>query len=107
MPDTAKRAADWKDWAYRTALGAVVLWGVNWLGGKIDTLSGLPAKVNQLVVDQGKLTVAVDDIKKQQTGFATGADVQALTGRVDTLTGRVDGMEATVNSLVKPVGPKR
>lgn len=105
MPD-AGRTSDWRDWAFRAALGAAVVWGVNWLGGKVDALSGLPAKVNQLVTDQGKLATAVEDIKKAQSGFATGADVEELRSDVDELTGRVGTIETTVNSLVKPV-PKR
>ena len=113
MAENAKKA-DWKDWAYRTALGAVVVWGVNWLGGKIDTLSGLPGQVKQLVTDvdtvkkaQADMKAAQDEMKRTQSGFATGADVQNLTSRVDNLTGRVDTMETTVNSLVRPAPKPR
>ncbi|WP_395675528.1 hypothetical protein [Inquilinus sp.] len=119
MPDTAKRA----DWTYRIAMAAMtagIAWGVNWIGDKVDTLSGLPGQVRQLGSDQALLKASVEDVKKAQedakkaqdemrqtqSGFATGAEVGTLRSDIDKLTGRVDTMETTVNSLVKPA-PRR
>lgn len=120
MPDTAKRA----DWSYRilmVLMTASIGWGVNWIGDKVDTLSGLPGQVRKLGDDQAQLKASVEDVKKAQddakkvqdemrqtqSGFATGAQVGDLRSDVDTLTGRVDTMETTVNSLVKPARPAR
>lgn len=106
MPDTGKKA----DWTYRIlqmALSAGIALGVAGLWDQIKTVAGLGGKVDKLITDQATLAASVDEMKRTQSGFATGADVQDLTGRVDKLTGRVDTMETTVNSLVKPVGPRR
>jgi hypothetical protein len=106
MQVTAKRA----DWTYRIAMAAmtaVIAWSVNWIGDKIESLSGLPGQVRQLVSDQSALKVSVDKIEKAQAGFATGeqvgtlrGEVDSLTGRVDTLTGRVDSLQGSVNTMI-------
>lgn len=105
MAESGKRA----DWTYRVmmaAMGAITVYMVNRAAEKIDELTSLPAQVRQLSADQVKLAGTVEGIMKAQAGNATAADLQGLTGRVDTLTGRVDTMETTVNSLIKPVTPR-
>ncbi|MDR6292364.1 hypothetical protein E9232_004904 [Inquilinus ginsengisoli] len=112
MSDTGKKA----DWSYRilmVVMTAAIGWGVNWIGEKVETLGSLPGQVRKIGDDQTALKVSVDDVKKAQeemkrtqSGFATGEQVGTLRSDVDKLTGRVDTMETTVNSLVKPARPR-
>jgi hypothetical protein len=103
MPDSGKKA----DWTYRIAMAAMtagIAWGVNWIGDKVDTLGSLPGQVRKIGDDQAALRVSVDEVKKAQedmrrtqSGFATGADVQELRSDVDELTGRVGAIETMIS----------
>lgn len=107
MPDSGTKAGGNKaDWIYRAVLGAGMAYGMNWIGGKVETLSGLPSQVRQIATDQTQLKASVEDVKKAQeeikqaqADYATGEQVGDLEGRLDTLTGRVDTLETTVNSV--------
>lgn len=106
MPDGAKKA----DWTYRIinmVLSAGIALGVAGLWDQIKTVAGLSGKVDKLITDQATLAGSVEEMKRTQSGFATGADVQALRSDVDKLTGRVDTLQEQVNGLGKPGRPIR
>ena len=97
-------------WVYRICLfvGLAVMGGLGYrisesILSRLDGLFGVVAKVDQLARDQAEMKVVVDKLAKDRAGYAAAADLQGLTGRVDTLTGRVDAMEPLLNSLVAPV----
>ena len=104
MPDNKKA-----DWSYRilmVGMTAAIGWGVNWIGDKVDTLTSLPNQVRKIGDDQAQLKVSVeevkraqDDMRRTQSGFATGAQVENLRSDVDKLTGRVDAMQEQVNGI--------
>lgn len=103
MPDTGKKA----DWTYRIAMAAMtagIAWGVNWIGDKVETLGSLPGQVRKIGDDQTALKTSVEEVKRAQdemrrtqSGFAAGADVQELRSDVDELTGRVGAIETMIS----------
>jgi outer membrane murein-binding lipoprotein Lpp len=99
MPGTGKKA----DWTYRIlmmVMTACVGLGVNWMAGKLDTLTGLPSQVRKLSSDQDQLKVDVAAIREAQPGYASKQDVKELRSDLDTLQGQVNANEGTVNALV-------
>lgn len=113
MSDAGKKA----DWTYRIAMAAMTAaigLGVNWIGNKVEILSGLPGQVRAIAADVDNVKKAQEDAKKvqeelkqTQSGFATGVQVGELRSKVDELTGRVGAMEATINAVAGNRRPQK